>query len=89
MKRPPERWSIVIAAIAAAAGWRADICMIAVPSRTFLVCGAPPRERGEHVRAVGLGGPDRVEAEPVGLGDRLLYARRRAGAPVAGVQAEA
>ena len=37
MKRPPERWSIVIAAIAAAAGWRADICMIAVPSRTFFV----------------------------------------------------
>ena len=37
MNRPPERWSIVIAAIAAAAGWRADICMIAVPSRTFCV----------------------------------------------------
>ena len=32
MKRPPERWSIVIAAIAVAAGWRADICTIAVPS---------------------------------------------------------
>src|SRR6059036_3746534 len=31
-KRPPERWSIVIAAIAVAAGWRADICTIAVPS---------------------------------------------------------
>ena len=37
MKRPPERWSIVIAAIAAAAGWRADICMIAVPRRAFVV----------------------------------------------------
>ena len=37
MKRPPERWSIVIAAIAAAAGWRADSCMIAVPSRTLSV----------------------------------------------------
>ncbi len=37
MNRPPERWSMVIAAIAAAAGWRADICMIAVPSRTFCV----------------------------------------------------
>ena len=34
MKRPPLRWSIVIAAIAAAAGVRAEICMIAVPSRT-------------------------------------------------------
>ena len=32
MKRPPDRWSIVIAAIAVAAGWRADICTIAVPS---------------------------------------------------------
>ena len=32
MKRPPERWSIVIAAIAVAAGWRAEICTIAVPS---------------------------------------------------------
>jgi hypothetical protein len=31
-KRPPERWSIVIAAIAVAAGWRADIWTIAVPS---------------------------------------------------------
>ena len=33
-KRPPLRWSIVIAAIAAAAGRRALICMIAVPSLT-------------------------------------------------------
>ena len=33
MKRPPERWSIVIAAIAVAVGVRADICTIAVPSR--------------------------------------------------------
>ena len=32
MKRPPERWSSDIAAIAVAAGWRADICTIAVPS---------------------------------------------------------
>ena len=32
MKRPPERWSSVIAAIAVAAGVRADIWMIAVPS---------------------------------------------------------
>ena len=37
MKRPPERWSIVIAAIAVAAGWRADICTIAVPSFSALV----------------------------------------------------
>ena len=32
MKRPPERWSIVIADIAVIAGWRADIWVIAVPS---------------------------------------------------------
>jgi hypothetical protein len=31
-KRPPERWSSVMAAIAAAVGWRAESCMIAVPS---------------------------------------------------------
>ena len=79
MKRPPERWSIVIAAIAAAAGWRADICMIAVPSRTFCGLRAPPGQRREHVGAVGLRRPDRVEAEPVGLGDRLL--RRPGGGP--------
>jgi hypothetical protein len=35
MKRPPERWSIVIADIAVIAGWRADICVIAVPSFRF------------------------------------------------------
>jgi hypothetical protein len=46
MKRPPERWSIVIAAIAAAAGWRADICMIAVPSRSVSVCD-PHQASGE------------------------------------------
>ena len=32
MNRPPERWSSDIAAIAVAAGVRADICMIPVPS---------------------------------------------------------
>ena len=35
MKRPPERWSIVIADIAVIAGCRADICVIAVPSFNF------------------------------------------------------
>ena len=40
MKRPPLRWSIVIAAIAAAVGRRALICMIAVPSRTSR-CASP------------------------------------------------
>jgi hypothetical protein len=45
MKRPPERWSIVIAAIAVAAGWRADIWTIAVPSRMRSVC-APHQASG-------------------------------------------
>jgi hypothetical protein len=45
MKRPPERWSMVMAAMADAAGVRADICMIAVPSRTFSVA-APHHARG-------------------------------------------
>ena len=45
MKRPPERWSIVIAAIAVAAGVRADICMIAVPSLTVSVA-APHQASG-------------------------------------------
>ena len=39
--------------------------------------------------AVGLGGPDRVEAEPLGLLDRLERGRgRRSGGQEAGVEAE-
>jgi hypothetical protein len=38
MKRPPDRWSIVIADIAVIAGWRADICVMAVPSFRLSVC---------------------------------------------------
>ena len=71
MNRPPERWSSVIAAIAVAAGVRADICMIAVPSLICVGVRAPPGQRREGVGAVGLGRPDRVEAEPFGLEDRL------------------
>jgi hypothetical protein len=33
MKRPPDRWSSVIVAIAVAAGVRADICTTDVPRR--------------------------------------------------------
>ena len=46
MKRPPERWSIVIAAIAAAAGARAESCMMEVPSFTLVVC-EPHHASGE------------------------------------------
>ena len=45
MKRPPLRWSSVIAAIAVAAGWRALICTIAVPSCSFEV-DAPHQASG-------------------------------------------
>ncbi len=38
MKRPPERWSMVMAAIAVAAGARAESCMMEVPSFTLVVC---------------------------------------------------
>ena len=75
MKRPPERWSSVIAAIASAVGWRADIWAMEVPSLMRLGLGAPPGERGERVGAVGLGGPEGVEAEALGLGDALLDCR--------------
>ena len=42
MNLPPERWSSVMAAIAVAAGWRADICTIAVPS--FMRSVAAPHQ---------------------------------------------
>ncbi len=45
MNRPFDRWSIVIAAIAVAAGVRADICTIAVPSLSVSV-GAPHQASG-------------------------------------------
>ena len=49
---------------------------------------APPAERGERIRAVGLGRPDRVEAQPLGLGHQLRCVGRRAGPPVAELQSE-
>jgi hypothetical protein len=50
-KRPPERWSIVIAAIAVAAGARAEIWAIAVPSP--IVCVAAPH----HASGVSTSDP--------------------------------
>ena len=45
MNRPPERWSSVMAAMAVAAGVRALIWMMPVPSCRVLVC-APHQARG-------------------------------------------
>ena len=45
MKRPPDSASSVIAVMAVAAGVRAGICMIPVPSRIFLV-SAPIQASG-------------------------------------------
>ena len=45
MKRPPVRWSMVIAAIAVAVGVRADIWMIDVPS-WMRVVAAPHHASG-------------------------------------------
>ena len=51
MNRPPERWCSVIAVIAAIAGARAGICMIAVPTFSLLVCA--------RIQAAGV-----TESEP-------------------------
>ena len=86
--RPPDRWSSVIAAIAAAAGWRADICMIPVPSRTFSV-RAPHQASGVR-QSEPYASAAQIESSPrrLGLGDRLDDAGRRARGPVPGVVAE-
>ena len=58
-----------MAAMAIAVGVRADSWHSEVPSRA-LVVREPHHARGvERVGSVGLGGPDRVEAQPVGLFD--------------------
>ena len=38
MNRPLDRWSMVMAAMAVAAGVRAAICTMPVPSRSVVVC---------------------------------------------------
>ena len=62
MKRPPERWSIVIADIAVMAGWRALICVIAVPSLSDDVCDP------HHASGVRPSEPyasaDQIESKP-------------------------
>ena len=50
---------------------------------------APPGQRREHVAAVGLRGPDRVEAQALGLEHAVQRTGRRGSRrPVAGVQPE-
>ena len=53
-----------------------------------MVRGAVPGQRREAVRAVGLGRPERVEAEVLGRGDLLGHPRRRTGEPVPEHQTE-
>ena len=48
----------------------------------------PPGQRHQRVGPVGLGGPDRVKAQALGLEDALGGPGRRAAGPVAGVQAQ-
>ena len=50
---------------------------------------APPRQWGEGVRAVALGGPEGVETEAVGGGEHLGHALRGVGTPVAGEVSDA
>ena len=49
---------------------------------------APPGQRGEGVGAVGLGGPDRVVAQALGLGDQLDGVGGRPRSPVPQLQSD-
>ena len=69
MKRPFERWSSVTAVIAVMAGERPGIWRIAGAELDALGLGGEPGQRRGGVGAVGLGGPDRVEAGRLGLLD--------------------
>ena len=87
--RPSESWSIVAAVIAVIAGERPGIWKIPEPRRIFDRLPGEPAEHRGGVRAVGLGGPHRVVAEPLGLLDDLqLVLGGQAETPVADVDAE-
>ena len=66
-QRPRERWSSVSACIAVEVGVRAEICTMPVPSRMRAVRAASQASGVKASRAPGLGGPDRVVAEALGL----------------------
>ena len=69
--RPPEIVSIVAAAIAAAVGWRAGICISAEPMPIRSVRSARIGEDRDDVLAPRLGDPDALEPRLVG-GEREL-----------------
>src|ERR1700747_2650000 len=87
--RPFESWSIVAAVIAVIAGERPGIWKIPDPRRILDVCPASPASTGGGVGAVGLGRPDGVVAQPLGLLDDVqLVLRAEAQTPVSDVHAE-
>ncbi len=65
--RPFESWSIVAAVIAVIAGERPGIWKMPEPRRILRRLPGEPAEHGGRVRAVGLGGPNGVIAQPLGL----------------------
>ncbi len=75
--RPSESWSIVAAVIAVIAAERAGIWKMPEPSRILRGLPGEPAEHGGGVGAVGLGGPDGVVAEPLGLLDDRAAGPRR------------
>ena len=74
--------------MAVATGVRADSWQTAGAEPGGGGLRAVPGERGEAVRPVGLGRPDRVEAELLGGGQQLGHADGRLGEPVPEDQAE-
>ena len=75
-------------AIAVAVGVRAAICTTPVPSLIVDGVAGDPGQRGERVGAPRLGGPHRVEAEPLGLLGRRDDVGRRQLPPVPPHQSE-
>ena len=89
MKRPPDIRSSVAAVIAVFAGVRPGICMIAEPTLIRLVDAASHASTVTGVGAPGLGGPDGVVAELLGvLHERHELRRVRSRRRVAEIDAE-
>jgi hypothetical protein len=79
MKRPFDRWSSVIAAIAAAAGWRADICMIAVPS--LIRSLAAPHQASGVSPSEPYASAVQIESNPSRSASAIASAARGGGPP--------